>query len=136
MAGAGVHVIEVRTTARETLVDITHEVGDAVARSGLTEGFAHVWCPHTTAGVTVNEGADPDVATDIAAALNRLVPPDGGYRHREGNADAHVKASLVGSGVLVPLSGGRLALGTWQAVFFCEFDGPRTRHVEVRFLGG
>ncbi len=135
MTDNGTRVIEVRTSARETLVDVTRDVAEEVARSGVAEGLAHVWCPHTTAGITVNEAADPDVAADIVTALRRLVPPDGGFRHREGNADAHVKASLVGSAALVPVSGGRLALGTWQGVFFCEFDGPRTRRVEVRLLG-
>ncbi len=124
----------IRTTQREQLVDITAEVADAVSRSGVSEGVAVVYCPHTTAGVTVNESADPDVAHDIVEALGRLVPHGAGYRHREGNADAHVKASLMGSSALVPVQGGRLALGAWQGVFFCEFDGPRSRRVQVRLL--
>jgi secondary thiamine-phosphate synthase enzyme len=124
--------IEVRTARREELVDVTRRVAEAVASSGLAEGIVHVWCPHTTAAVTVNEAADPSVAGDIVAGLGRMVPRDAGWQHAEGNSDAHLKASLVGASVSVPISGGRLALGTWQGVFFCEFDGPRTRRIEVR----
>ncbi len=135
MADTRARSIVVRSTTREMLVDITREVEDAIAGLGVSEGLAHVWCPHTTAGITVNEAADPDVAADIVRALRGVVPPDGDYRHEEGNADAHVKASLVGGFALVPVSDGRLALGTWQGVFLCEFDGPRERRVEVRLLG-
>jgi secondary thiamine-phosphate synthase enzyme len=124
--------IEVRTERREELVDITRRVAEAVASSGVAEGIAHVWCPHTTAAVTVNEAADPSVARDVVAGLARFVPREGGWQHAEGNADAHLKASLLGASASVPISGGRLALGTWQGVFFCEFDGPRTRRIEVR----
>jgi secondary thiamine-phosphate synthase enzyme len=124
--------IEVRTKRREELVDITRRVAEAVASSGVAEGIAHVWCPHTTAAITVNEAADPSVARDVVAGLARFVPREGGWQHAEGNADAHLKASLLGASASVPISGGRLALGTWQGVFFCEFDGPRTRRIEVR----
>jgi secondary thiamine-phosphate synthase enzyme len=124
--------IEVRTERREELVDITRRVAEAVASSGVAEGIAHVWCPHTTAAITVNEAADPSVARDVVAGLARFVPREGGWQHAEGNADAHLKASLLGASASVPISGGRLALGTWQGVFFCEFDGPRTRRIEVR----
>jgi secondary thiamine-phosphate synthase enzyme len=124
--------IEVRTERREELVDITRRVAEAVASSGVAEGIAHVWCPHTTAAITVNEAADPSVARDVVAGLARFVPREGGWQHAEGNADAHLKASLLGASASVPISGGRLALGTWQGIFFCEFDGPRTRRVEVR----
>jgi secondary thiamine-phosphate synthase enzyme len=124
--------IDVRTERREELVDITRRVAEAVASSGVAEGIAHVWCPHTTAAITVNEAADPSVAGDIVAGLGRMVPRDAGWRHAEGNSDAHLKASLLGASASVPISGGRLALGTWQGIFFCEFDGPRTRRVEVR----
>jgi len=124
--------IEVRTERREELVDITRRVAEMVASSGVAEGIAHVWCPHTTAAVTVNEAADPSVAGDIVAGLGRMVPRDAGWRHAEGNSDAHLKASLLGASASVPISGGRLALGTWQGVFLCEFDGPRTRRIEVR----
>lgn len=127
-------VIEIRTGRREELVDITRLVDEAVAESGVTEGIAHVWCPHTTAAITVNEAADPSVARDLVAGLARMVPRDAGWQHAEGNSDAHLKASLLGASASVPVSGGRLALGTWQGVFFCEFDGPRSRLVEVRVV--
>ena len=128
--------IDVRTERREQLMDITARVQDAVAESGVAEGDVLVYCPHTTAGITINEAADPDVATDILAMLHRLVPHAGEWRHAEGNSDAHVKATLVGSSVLVPLGGGRLSLGTWQGIYFCEFDGPRSRSITVSVRGG
>lgn len=127
-------VIEVRSSRREELIDITQRVNEAVAASGVAEGLAHIWCPHTTAAVTVNEAADPSVARDIVAGLARIVPRDAGWQHAEGNSDAHLKASLLGASASVPVWSGRLALGTWQGVFFCEFDGPRSRRVEVRVL--
>jgi len=123
--------LSVRTQARTQLVDITRQVQAAVADLGLRDGTATVFVPHTTAGITINEHADPDVARDIQAVLDRLVPWGGSYAHEEGNAAAHVKASLMGSSVRVPVSGGRLRLGTWQGIFLCEFDGPRERQVWV-----
>ena len=117
----------IQTARRCELVDITKLVGDAVAAGKTAEGTCTVYCPHTTGGITINEGADPDVAADILTHLERLVPAGGGYRHAEGNADAHIKATLVGASVSVPIRGGRLGLGTWQKLFFCEFDGPRRR---------
>ena len=126
--------IEIRTHARSEFIDVTAQVADAVRASGRGDGAVLVYCPHTTAGVTVNEHADPDVAEDILAWLDRTVPRNDNWRHREGNADGHVKAALVGASVCVPVRGGRLELGTWQGVFFCEFDGPRTRQLEVRVL--
>lgn len=117
--------VVIRTSRREELVDVTRHVEAAVAKAGVREGIAFVWVPHTTAAVTVNEGADPSVARDLLSALSRLVPASGPWEHREGNSDAHVKATLVGPSVAIPVHDGRLALGTWQAVFFCEFDGPR-----------
>jgi secondary thiamine-phosphate synthase enzyme len=128
--------VELHTRGRTEFVDVTGHVNDAVRSSGVAEGVAVVYCPHTTAGVTVNEHADPDVMRDIQDWLDDAVPRGRGWRHAEGNADGHVKAALIGSSVTIPLSGGRLALGTWQGVFFCEFDGPRTRHLEVRVLPG
>ncbi|MDD3643190.1 MAG: secondary thiamine-phosphate synthase enzyme YjbQ [Candidatus Krumholzibacteria bacterium] len=125
----------VRTRVRTEFVDITRQVAGIVRESGLDEGVCRVFVPHTTAAVTINEKADPDVARDIAAALGRIVPEDQGFRHAEGNSDAHVKASLVGSGETILVSGGELLLGTWQAVFFCEFDGPRARRCVVRVSG-
>ena len=128
--------ISVSTPSREVLVDITRQVQEAVAMSepALT-GMVGVFVPHTTAGVTINEGADPAVARDIVEALARLVPRNAGYRHGEGNADAHVKASLIGSHVAVPVEDGRLRLGTWQSIYLAEFDGPRTRRVWIVTCG-
>ncbi len=126
--------IEVRTSRRSQLLDITVEVQRALSASGLEEGAALIYVPHTTAGVTINENADPSVAEDILSHLEKMVPRSGSFRHREGNADAHIKATLVGFSQLVPVRGGRLELGTWQGVFLCEFDGPRSRRVLLSFL--
>ena len=123
--------LEVRSNRRAQLVDITQRVAEAVARSGVTEGTCHVFVPHTTAGVTINEGADPDVARDIESHLQELVPKEAAFEHVEGNSDSHIKTVLVGPSCLAPVRGGKLALGTWQAIFLCEWDGPRTRRVEV-----
>jgi secondary thiamine-phosphate synthase enzyme len=122
---------EVRTKRRAELVDITERVAEAVARSGVSDGTCNVFVPHTTAGVTINEGADPDVATDIASLLAELVPKEAAFEHSEGNSDAHIKTVLVGPSCVAPVRDGKLALGTWQAIFLCEWDGPRTRRVEV-----
>jgi secondary thiamine-phosphate synthase enzyme len=127
--------IDVQTRVREQLVDVTQRIAEEVARSGASEGLALVFCPHTTAGVTINEHADPDVVRDILSWLGKAVPEHGDWRHVEGNSDGHVKAALVGSSVTVPVSGGRMQLGTWQGIFFCEFDGPRARTLEVRVQG-
>jgi secondary thiamine-phosphate synthase enzyme len=126
--------IQVKTETRNELVDITPQVERVVAESGITEGICVVVVPHTTAGVIVNENADPSVKADIIAKLGELVPAGDRYRHREGNADAHIKAALVGTSESLLVQGGKLALGTWQGVFFCEFDGPRHRQVWVRVL--
>jgi len=128
--------IEITTRARSESVDITNRVQEEVSRSGVSRGVAVVYSPHTTAGVTVNEHADPGVVADVLATLERLVPRRGPYAHAEGNSDAHVKASLVGLSICVPVEQGRLALGTWQGVFFCEFDGPRRRRALVQVLAG
>ncbi len=122
---------QVRTPAREALVDVTSQVAEALAETGMEEGALLVYVPHTTAGILVNENADPDVGRDISEFLSELAPRDRAWRHGEGNADAHVKASMVGESVLLPVSGGRLALGRWQGVFLAEFDGPRTRELWV-----
>lgn len=124
--------IEVRSEARTDFVDITGKVAGAVAELGLVGGAVVVFCPHTTAAVTVNEGADPDVVRDMSAALDRIVPWNDDYRHAEGNAAAHIKASMFGSSVTVLVEEGRLLLGTWQKIWFCCFDGPRRREVWVR----
>ena len=127
--------VNVKTTARSDMVDITTSVQREVDRAGVKDGLCIVYVPHTTAGVTINEGADPAVCKDILGKLNELVPRDPGYRHMEGNADSHVKASLMGSSVTVLVEDGGLALGTWQKIFFCEFDGPRSRRVYVKVQG-
>jgi secondary thiamine-phosphate synthase enzyme len=127
---------EVKTTRREDFVDLSARVAEAVSASGVAEGAVVVSCPHTTAGITVNENADPDVVRDVLTGLERLFPRDAGWRHFEGNSDAHLKTALVGSSATLPVVGGRLALGTWQAVYLAEFDGPRTRRVIVTVLPG
>jgi len=129
------NTIEIRTETREEFIDLTADVERIVAASGVVSGVCIVTVPHTTAGVTVNENADPDVRADIAMTLRKIVPDTLPYTHGEGNAPAHVKASLVGSSAALIVEGGRLRLGTWQAVYFCEFDGPRTRKAWVQVLG-
>lgn len=128
--------IEVRTSRREELIDITHLVAEKVSATGVESGVAVVSCPHTTAGITVNENADPDVVRDLLDGLERIAPRDAGWRHFEGNADAHVKATLIGSSATLPVASGRLELGTWQAIYLGEFDGPRTRSVVVTVVPG
>ncbi len=122
----------VRTNSRVELVKITSQVQAAVDENGMKECVCHVYVPHTTAGITINEGADPDVVHDMIMELNKIVPFEDGYLHQEGNSAAHIKASMMGSSATVLVQGGRLVLGTWQAIFFCEFDGPRTRRVLVQ----
>ena len=121
----------IKTKSRTDFINITSEVSGAVSDMGLNDGVATVFVPHTTAGITINENADPDVLADMEHALERVVPWNANYRHGEGNAAAHVKASMMGSAVRVIVENGRLKLGTWQSVFFCEFDGPRSRNVWV-----
>jgi len=128
--------IILRTGARTDFVDLTPEIQSAVSDLGLTEGVIVVFNPHTTAAVTINEGADPDVVRDMTAALDRIVPWRDGYHHAEGNAAAHIKASMFGSSVTVIVEAGRLQLGTWQKIWFCDFDGPRQRRIWVRSLPG
>lgn len=123
---------EVKTSKREQLLDVTDRVATEVRDSGVAEGWALVFVPHTTAGVTVNENADPTVCRDLLEGLRRLAPREADWSHAEGNADSHLKASLMGSSVTVPVSGGALVLGTWQGVYLCEFDGPRRRQVLVQ----
>jgi secondary thiamine-phosphate synthase enzyme len=127
--------IEIRTREHEEMIDLTAEVGRLVAASGVKSGLCLVAVPHTTAAVTVNENADPDVKADILMALRRAVPDTLPYEHAEGNSPAHVKSSLVGSSVVLGVEGGKLQLGTWQGVIFCEFDGPRARKAWVQILG-
>jgi secondary thiamine-phosphate synthase enzyme len=125
----------VSTRSRTEFVDITAQVRDALGKEGVSDGVCYVYVPHTTAGVTINENADPDVTRDIIAVLDGLVPRSDDYRHVEGNADSHVKSSLMGCTATIPVSGGRLALGTWQGIYFCEFDGPRQRRCIVTAAG-
>lgn len=132
-----VQTFEVRTTRREDFVEITDSVQKVLDQSRVQSGAAIVYVPHTTAGVTINENADPDVVHDMLLTLKRLVPKDApGYRHAEGNSDSHVKASMMGSSCHVLVDQGRLVLGTWQGIYLCEFDGPRTRSVHVQVRGG
>jgi len=126
--------ISVKTHSRTEFVDITSEVQSAAAKSGIDDGICMVYVPHTTAAVTINESADPAVKSDILMILNQIVPWEERYRHLEGNSPAHVKSTLVGASELIALEKGRLVLGTWQGIFFCEFDGPRNRKVKIKFL--
>src|SRR5207253_134522 len=128
--------LEIRTRQRTELVDITDRVNEVLHGKGLKQGVCVVYCPHTTAAITINENADPDVVHDMLGWLNRNIPqnqPD--FRHGEGNSDAHIKSSLVGASATVLIENGTLVLGRWQEVYFCEFDGPRTRQVHVQCLG-
>lgn len=128
--------LSLRTRQREEMINITTALNDVVRERGWRNGALLVFCPHTTAGLTINEAADPDVARDMTAHMSRLVPRDPGFRHAEGNSDAHIKSSLTGPHCLVIVEKGHIRLGTWQGVWFCEWDGPRQRNVWVRFLPG
>lgn len=128
------HTVRIRTNRRTQFVDVTAQIEKLVRESGVAHGVCYVYIPHTTAGVTINEHADPDVASDLEGIFDRLVPMDGPYRHAEGNSDSHMKATLTGSSQLVFVEGGKLALGRWQGIFFCEFDGPRERHFHVKVV--
>ena len=128
--------IEIRTPSHDCLVDITAQVQTLLTRSGVREGTCTVYVPHTTAGVTINENADPTVCTDLLKALDQIVPWRNHYAHAEGNSAAHVKASLMGASASILVLGGRLRLGTWQGIYLAEFDGPRTRRVWVKVLAG
>lgn len=126
--------ISIKSKYRTEFINITNEVQNVVNSSGVKDGVCYIFVPHTTAGVTINEAADPDVADDIQQSLNKLVPHSGHYQHTEGNADSHIKTSIIGSSEVVFIENGRLKLGTWQGVFFCEFDGPRNRKVWVKIV--
>jgi len=128
--------ISIQSRSRAELVKLDVQVGKAIEESGVKDGVCYIYVPHTTAGVTINEGADPAVGEDFLARLEQLVPRNARYAHTEGNADSHIKASLVGSSVTVLIEGGRPVLGTWQSIFFCEFDGPRRRRVVVKVTEG
>jgi secondary thiamine-phosphate synthase enzyme len=124
--------LSIKSRARSELIDITSEVREAIRSASVNNGICYLFVLHTTAGITVNEGADPAVPRDITHMLNKLVPHDPYFTHREGNSDAHIKSSLVGSSLNLMIEGGKLVLGAWQAVFLCEFDGPRERRVAVK----
>lgn len=126
------NTLQVQSRASTELIDITREVQGIVTSSGIREGICVVYVPHTTAGVTINEAADPSVKADILRELDKLVPLHDSYQHREGNSAAHIKASLLGSSITLPITEGALSLGTWQGIYFCEFDGPRRRRVFVQ----
>jgi len=126
--------INVRSSQRSEFIDITEKINEVIKEVGILSGICYVYVPHTTAAVTINEGADPSVHRDIQNALTRLVPQEMNYSHREGNADAHIKSSIIGTSQLVIIDEGRLVLGTWQAVYFCEFDGPRHRRVTLKII--
>lgn len=126
--------IAVKTRSRTELVDITAEVQTAIRGAGIRDGLCMIFVPHTTAAVTINENADPTVKDDILKVINKVIPWDDGYRHLEGNSAAHIKSTLVGASELVAIAGGKLQLGTWQGIFFCEFDGPRRRKVHLHFI--
>jgi len=128
------NILNVKSKSKTEFIDITEEIKSLVRESGLKQGICHIYVPHTTAGVTVNEGADPSVKRDIITALNRLVPFEGDYQHMEGNSAAHIKSTLVGTAQIVLVEEGKLLLGTWQSIYFCEFDGPRHRRVLVKIV--
>jgi len=125
----------IKTRKSQEFINITNIVREAVREKGVKEGIAVVFVPHTTAGVTINENADPDVVTDILSGLDKAVPEDNRYLHMEGNSPAHIKASLMGSSCCVIIQDGKLKLGTWQGIYFCEFDGPRNRKLYIKIIG-
>ena len=129
-----IQTVQVKSSRRTDFIDITHSVQEVIQKSGVGEGVCHLFIPHTTAAVTINENADPSVTRDILMMLNKLIPSEDDYRHLEGNSPAHIKSSLLGCSETVLVESGKLVLGTWQGIFFCEFDGPRSRKVYVKVL--
>ena len=130
-----IKTINVKTRTRTEFVNITSDVQKVVSESGVTNGVCYIYVPHTTAGLTINEGADPSVVKDMISTLNKQIPQSTHYLHLEGNSDSHIKTALVGSSETVIIDNGKLLLGTWQAIFFCEFDGARSRKVMVKVMG-
>jgi secondary thiamine-phosphate synthase enzyme len=126
--------LTVQSNDRTAIIDITHQIQSLVQESGIKNGVCYVFIPHTTAGVTINENADPDVKSDMLMEINKVIPFTDSYRHMEGNSAAHIKATLFGNSEMIIVNDGRLQLGTWQGVFFCEFDGPRTRKIWVKLI--
>jgi secondary thiamine-phosphate synthase enzyme len=129
-----IHTLKVKTTRRTQIVNVTAQVDQAIKNSGVANGVCYVYVPHTTAAIMINECADPDVASDLEGAFDRLIPFEGPYRHAEGNSDSHMKSVLVGASQTIFVEGGKLLLGRWQGIFFCEFDGPRERHLHVKVI--
>ncbi len=129
-----VQIFSIKTSKQVEFVDITHRVQEEVNKTGIKDGICIIFVPHTTAGLTINENADPSVVQDIIMELNKIVPFQDKYLHREGNSPAHIKASLVGSSLNIIIESGRLSLGTWQGIFLCEFDGPRSRKIHVKVI--
>jgi secondary thiamine-phosphate synthase enzyme len=134
VAKSSITTLQVHTTRRTELINITADVETFVSRAGCANGICYLYVPHTTAGVIINEGYDPDVVRDLEASLDRLIPKRGDYRHAEGNSDSHIKLALTSTSQIVFIEGGRLLLGRWQAIFFAEFDGPRRREVRVKVV--
>jgi len=127
-------ILSVKTREKTEFIDITADINQLIQKSGTDQGLCMIYVPHTTAAVTINESADPSVKSDILMILNQIIPWEANYRHLEGNSPAHIKSTLVGSSELIAIENRRLILGTWQGIFFCEFDGPRTRKVDVRIM--
>jgi len=127
-------ICTVKSRTRTELIDITSKIQDMIMSAGIGQGLCMLYVPHTTAAITINESADPSVKDDILMIINRIIPWEAEYRHREGNSPAHIKSTIVGASELIAIDNNRLVLGTWQGIFFCEFDGPRTRKVQVRII--
>ena len=127
-------ILKIKTGSKTELIDITSEIRNLVRSSSIKEGFCMLYVPHTTAAVTINESADPSVKSDILMILNKIIPWEAGYRHLEGNSPAHIKSTIVGASELIAIENEKLVLGTWQGIFFCEFDGPRNRKVNVHLF--
>ena len=136
MSGKNLTAVSIASTRTTQIIDITKDVADSVKRTAISNGICFVYVPHTTAAVTINENADPDVKSDIIMGLENIVSDDPGYAHAEGNSPAHIKSSIIGSSVNILIEDGQLVLGTWQGIYFCEFDGPRSRKVYVRVMAG
>lgn len=129
-------VLELSTTKRNDFIDITGEIGGALSRARMESGLCYIHIPHSTAGITINENADPTVQADIESKLNRMIPKGEGYTHPEGNSDSHIKSSLIGTTLTLIVEKGSLVLGTWQGIYFCEFDGPRDRMIYIKTIEG
>jgi len=127
-------ILKIDTSKREEFKDITNEIAEIVKNSAIDKGIVNIFVQHTTAGITINENADPDVVRDMLSTFDKIVPFEDNYKHYEGNSHAHIKASMLGSSVSIPIEDGKMILGTWQGIYFCEFDGPRNRKVVVSII--